>query len=945
MSGSGGGSSSSSASVAAGPELSSKLVAPEWVAQLRRVHGKPKSIMQLVTSAEARAKDNYKLLDEIYDLGCQALGPLTVQDAQGGVNAQLCARRLEAMCRFDADEARMFFRFLRQQNIAQKDARVHLARADMEVKKGYGLQAAFTLQQGIALEAAPVEKLKAALQRLPGWVIRKAGEEALKESAASASAQGGSSSATATALLQAPNAVAGPAPSLATPAPESTAQELMPAPPSASAVAADAQQMQNCVAQGMVPEIRVTAAAEEAGATRRGSSDENRLEERKRSGSVDSSGSGAAETPVRPRTLSFAAAGGAKQQPAAAATAPHGLTVNRRSLDQRSSLARRVSTISQVSNLSPIVEADSVDQPSMSIDALSAVEGPSVDMEVLEDLPELASVYEEEEKLDALPHDGAERAQRAAIVQQPHQTGEQQHAVGDVSFEAATAEKNTALSSPKTYCVNGVAYRRICLLARGGASKVYKVSGPEGEVRALKRVDLEAAAQNDEESRGVQALQHEVTLLRKLSDRPNIIHMYDSETSATHIHIVMELGDMDLGRFLHQREHLTVGDVQALWRQMLEAVEVIHQERIVHRDLKPHNFMVVGGRLKLIDFNIAKQLNSDTTSLLREDHPVGTISYMAPEAFQCESKMGRQADVWSLGVLLYYVVYGRTPFASFPADQRRMNAIQDTSMIIDYPDEHKLKDCSEHTKALVTDVIQRCLQRDPLMRPSIQTLLGHEFLQNDSMRLERRSFDQAMQALVLGMCEAARAGMQQDACLGTQSTNADDAGGDRCEQSWQLVANEVWKLLSAEQHSVDDFNENAAFQSALKPFSQWIARGVCKRQRPQPEQAAVAQAPAAMERVRIAGRRPFDAAQSSSIFAAGNIIQDKSLKPLLCQWATATTGKENKAALLRHSDPAGVDIEGRRRQQEERRKSSDESRNASDESPPEMSQVTRWDHS
>lgn len=64
---------------------------------------------------------------------------------------------------------------------------------------------------------------------------------------------------------------------------------------------------------------------------------------------------------------------------------------------------------------------------------------------------------------------------------------------------------------------------------------------------------------------------------------------------------------------------------------MLEAVQVVHDQRIVHSDLKPANFLLVDGQLKLIDFGIAKAINNDTTNIQRE-HQIGTLSYMAPEA-------------------------------------------------------------------------------------------------------------------------------------------------------------------------------------------------------------------------------------------------------------------------------------------------------------------------
>jgi serine/threonine protein kinase len=72
---------------------------------------------------------------------------------------------------------------------------------------------------------------------------------------------------------------------------------------------------------------------------------------------------------------------------------------------------------------------------------------------------------------------------------------------------------------------------------------------------------------------------------------------------------------------------------------MLEAVQVIHDENVVHTDLKPANFVLVKGRLKLIDFGISKAIANDTTNIGR-DQQIGTANYMPPEAL-IDSGMGQ----------------------------------------------------------------------------------------------------------------------------------------------------------------------------------------------------------------------------------------------------------------------------------------------------------------
>ena len=71
--------------------------------------------------------------------------------------------------------------------------------------------------------------------------------------------------------------------------------------------------------------------------------------------------------------------------------------------------------------------------------------------------------------------------------------------------------------------------------------------------------------------------------------------------------------------------------MRLLWQQMLQSVDTIHKANIIHADLKPANFLFVRGNLKLIDFGIARTIDPDDTSVLR-DSGVGTINYISPEA-------------------------------------------------------------------------------------------------------------------------------------------------------------------------------------------------------------------------------------------------------------------------------------------------------------------------
>ena len=185
---------------------------------------------------------------------------------------------------------------------------------------------------------------------------------------------------------------------------------------------------------------------------------------------------------------------------------------------------------------------------------------------------------------------------------------------------------------------------------------------------------------------------------------------------------------------------------------MLQAVQVIHEEKIVHSDLKPANFVLVKGQLKLIDFGIANAIANDTTNIQR-DQQIGTVNYMSPEAIELPDgarrlKVGRPSDVWSLGCILYQMVYGQSPFYAFTVPQK-MRAIPDDSHVIPFP-EYAIpvikKDASpngsparsepqEHLKVRVPQSIintmKSCLVRNPKERATIPQLLGQNWLERE----------------------------------------------------------------------------------------------------------------------------------------------------------------------------------------------------------------------
>ncbi|CAG2118064.1 unnamed protein product [Medioppia subpectinata] len=198
------------------------------------------------------------------------------------------------------------------------------------------------------------------------------------------------------------------------------------------------------------------------------------------------------------------------------------------------------------------------------------------------------------------------------------------------------------------------------------------------------------------------------------------MYAHEYQNNGQQLLVVMEKGDSDLNNVLksfmesEEKRSLDPHLVRFYWQQMLKSVDEIHAKGVVHSDLKPVNFILVAGKLKLIDFGIANAIQANNTSVFKESQ-IGTINYMAPEALQNRSdirgktviKYNCKADVWSLGCILYTLVYGRTPFHHLNHLFQKASAILDPNHQINYPpiDDHLLLDCIQvcDTICLFTD--------------------------------------------------------------------------------------------------------------------------------------------------------------------------------------------------------------------------------------------------
>ncbi|EME50082.1 hypothetical protein DOTSEDRAFT_50216 [Dothistroma septosporum NZE10] len=285
--------------------------------------------------------------------------------------------------------------------------------------------------------------------------------------------------------------------------------------------------------------------------------------------------------------------------------------------------------------------------------------------------------------------------------------------------------------------VNGKIFTQMGKIGKGGSSDVYQVMAENYKTFALKRVKLD-----DCDESAVRGYKGEIDLLKKLTEVDRVVRLFDFELNndKQELLVLMEKGESDLNRLLTLRLNGVDAKFDSTftrfyWKEMLECVQAVHEHDIVHSDLKPANFLLVQGRLKLIDFGIANAIDTDNTCNVHRDSHVGTPNYMSPESItdtnagkdeagrplKKDMRIGKSSDVWSLGCILYQMTYGRPPFAHIPNPIPRIMAICNPKIEIEYPE---LGIGGVKVSASLKLTLRRCLNRNPEKRATIESLLS-----------------------------------------------------------------------------------------------------------------------------------------------------------------------------------------------------------------------------
>ena len=201
-------------------------------------------------------------------------------------------------------------------------------------------------------------------------------------------------------------------------------------------------------------------------------------------------------------------------------------------------------------------------------------------------------------------------------------------------------------------------YKILRKIGSGGMGDVYLAEHKVLETKVAIK-SLHSHLVNDESFK--KRFRTEAKIHSKL-DHPNVVKLIDFQERKDGLFIIMEYVEgKQLDDYIHNESGpIPEKELIPLFIQIVEAVSHAHAKGLVHRDIKPANVIISKGKIKVLDFGIAKEL-SDESGLTKTGIQVGTVAYMSPEQVNAE-KIDKLTDIYSLGVTFFYMAVGKPPY-------------------------------------------------------------------------------------------------------------------------------------------------------------------------------------------------------------------------------------------------------------------------------------------
>jgi serine/threonine protein kinase len=239
-------------------------------------------------------------------------------------------------------------------------------------------------------------------------------------------------------------------------------------------------------------------------------------------------------------------------------------------------------------------------------------------------------------------------------------------------------------------------YTKKKIIGIGISSTVYKALDQNNNPIAIKKIKTDKISHK---------FRSELEIIKRIKHE-NILNFIDIIIKDNKIYIISELCDYSLTKIINTLN--SEYDIINILGQITNGLKYLYNNNISHRDLKPDNILLLKNKIKIADFGYAKELNNNSIMMSTF---CGTPYYMAPEIL-CSSKYNSKSDLWSLGIILYEMIYHEHPFKDIDNMIELINKFKN-NLNIDYPHtEYSVELMNLLKKILIIDADKRIEWQD-----------------------------------------------------------------------------------------------------------------------------------------------------------------------------------------------------------------------------------------